>query len=83
MAKAVPTASPAAPAAVARPRAAAILAGLAFVFLAVISALGVDWTEGPAMVLGEVAGIAVPVVLIGLAGVIIYRLCQRASDQAE
>jgi hypothetical protein len=52
---------------------------LAFVFLAMVGALGVDWAEGPAMILGEVVGILAPVALIGLAGLIIYRICQRAS----
>ncbi|HUO21084.1 MAG TPA: hypothetical protein VMU59_01025 [Caulobacteraceae bacterium] len=83
MAKAVPTTTrPVATAAgVYRPRTSSILAGMAFLFLAIVGAVGVDWAEGPAMVLGEVAGIVAPVVLIGLAGLIIYRICQRASDQ--
>ena len=82
MAKAVPTSGPVASgAAVGRPRTSTILAGLAFVFLAIVGSVGVDWAEGPAMILGEVVGLVAPVALIGLAGLIIYRIHQRASDR--
>jgi hypothetical protein len=82
MAKAVSTTGPqTATAAIWRPRTSSILAGLAFLFLATVGALGVDWAAGPAMILGEIAGIAAPIALIGLAGLIIYRISRRASDQ--
>jgi nitrate reductase gamma subunit len=42
--------------------------------------LGVDWTEGAAMVFGELMGIVAPLALIGLAGLIIYRICNRTAD---
>ena len=81
MAKAVLGAStPAALSAVHRPRTSSILAVLAFFFLAVVGALAVDWTEGAAMVFGELVGIAAPLALIGLAGLIIHRLCNRTTD---
>lgn len=63
-----------------RPRTSTILAVMAFVFLAVVGALGVDWTAGAAMVFGELIGIAAPLALIGLAALIIYRLCHRTAD---
>ncbi|HVY33340.1 MAG TPA: hypothetical protein VG960_02855 [Caulobacteraceae bacterium] len=62
-----------------RPRTSTALAVLAFTFLAVVGALGIDWREGPAMVFGEVMGIAAPVALIALAGLIIYRICNRSA----
>lgn len=81
MAKAVLSSStPAALPVAQRPRTSSILAVLAFGFLALVSTLGVDWTAGPAMVFGELMGIAAPLALIGLAGLIIYRICQRAAD---
>ena len=61
-----------------RPRTSSILAVLAFVFLAAVGALGVDWGEGPAMILGELIGIVAPLALIALAGVIIYRIYKRS-----
>jgi hypothetical protein len=63
-----------------RPRTSTILAVLAFGFLALVGALGVDWAEGPAMVFGELMGILAPLALIGLACLIIYRICRRAAD---
>ncbi len=62
-----------------RPRTSTVLAVLAFAFLAVVGDLGVDWREGPAMVFGEVMGIAAPVALIALAGLIIYRIGIRSA----
>ena len=63
-----------------RPRTSTVLAVLAFGFLAVVSALGVDWTEGAAMVFGELIGIVAPLALIALACLIIYRICNRTAD---
>ena len=62
-----------------RPRTSTILAVMAFGFLAMVGALGVDWAEGPAMVFGELMGIAAPLALIGLACLIIYRICNRTA----
>jgi hypothetical protein len=60
-----------------RPRTSTILAVLAFGFLALVGALGVDWREGPAMVFGELMGILAPLALVGLACLIIHRICNR------
>jgi hypothetical protein len=80
MAKAVlSTSTPAALPASQRPRTSTILAVLAFGFLALVGTLGVDWTEGPAMVFGELMGIIAPLALIGLACLIIYRICSRPA----
>ena len=62
-----------------RPRISSILAVIAFAFLAVVGAIGVDWGEGPAMVFGELIGILAPIALIGLAALLIYRIYKRAS----
>ena len=81
MAKAVLTTStPAALPVSHRPRTSTILAVLAFGFLALVGVLGVDWTAGAAMVFGELIGIAAPLALVGLACLIIYRICNRTSD---
>jgi len=63
-----------------RPRTSTILAVLAFGFLALVGVLGVDWTAGAAMVFGELIGIAAPLALVGLACLIIYRICNRTAD---
>ena len=62
-----------------RPRISSVLAVIAFGFLAIVGAIGVDWTDGPAMVFGELMGILAPIALIGLAALIIYRIYKRAS----
>jgi hypothetical protein len=76
MAKAVSSPTTASVQAVRRPRTSTVLA---FGFLALVSALGVDWREGPAMVFGEIMGIAAPVALVALAGLIIHRICNRPT----
>ena len=80
MAKAILTSSAnVAPSTAGRPRTSSILAGLAFVFLSAVGVLGVDWAEGPAMVVGELIGILAPVAFFALAGLIIYRLYRRGA----
>ncbi len=77
MAKAVSSSTTAPAHALRRPRTSTVLAVLAFGFLALVGALGVDWREGAAMVFGEIMGIVAPVALVALAGLIIYRICNR------
>ncbi len=79
MAKAVLSSSTSAVRPSQRPRTSTILAVLAFGFLALVGALGVDWGEGPAMVFGELIGILAPLALVGLAVLIIYRICNRPT----
>lgn len=62
-----------------RLRTSTILAVLAFGFLALAGALGVDWGEGPAMVFGEVMGFFAPLAFVALAALIIYRIWKRAA----
>jgi hypothetical protein len=78
MAKAVlGSSTPAAVRSSERPRTSTILAVLVFCFLALVGVVGVDWGEGPAMVFGELMGIVAPLALVGLACLIIYRICHR------
>ena len=79
MAKAIVTPPVSASVTNGRPRISSVLAVIAFAFLAIVGALGVGWGDGPAMVFGELMGIVAPVAMIGLAGLIIYRICKRGS----
>jgi hypothetical protein len=72
----VPTALPASSH---RLRTSAILAILAFGFLTLAGALGVDWGEGPAVVFGELIGFVAPLAFTVLAALIIYRIWKRAA----
>ena len=79
MAKAIVTPPVSASATPRRPRISSVLAVIAFAFLALVGAIGVNWGDGPAMVFGELIGILAPMAMIGLAGLLIYRLCKRGA----
>jgi hypothetical protein len=41
--------------------------------------LGVDWSEEPAMLLGELMGLLAPIAVVAAAAVILYRAFKRAT----
>ncbi len=60
-----------------RLRIAAILALIILGFIAAVMMVGMDWSEGPAMVLGELLGMLAPLMVVGAAILILSALWRR------
>ena len=70
---------PALPALSSRSRILGVLACTALAFLVLAAVLGVDWSEGPAMLLGELMGLVAPLAIVAVAALILYQAFRRAT----
>jgi riboflavin transporter FmnP len=67
------------PALSSRARTLGVLAVAALAFLVLAAALGVDWSEEPAMLLGELMGLLAPLAIVAAAAVILYQAFKRSA----